>query len=169
MGKSFDMNIANFVLLVVVLILVVVCCVKKPTEEFKKQARRNYTCKSISLPPGKDTSGNSLWTGYAGNWGSTYTNNSKRKTYRATRQAHCDAAIAADYQDLCDEHKEHPNYYSRKPEDCIQLPRGGAHGQCSHIKNGLRWEFGQCGRNYIDTKTKQKKTTGVPYETLANL
>ena len=32
MGKSFDMNIANFVLLVVVLILVVVCCVKKPTE-----------------------------------------------------------------------------------------------------------------------------------------
>jgi hypothetical protein len=34
MGKSFDMNIANFVLLVVVLILVVVCCVKKPTEGF---------------------------------------------------------------------------------------------------------------------------------------
>jgi hypothetical protein len=37
MGKSFDMNIANFVLLVVVLILVVVCCVKKPTEGFIKQ------------------------------------------------------------------------------------------------------------------------------------
>ena len=35
MGKSFDMNIANFVLLVVVLILVVVCCVKKPTEGFE--------------------------------------------------------------------------------------------------------------------------------------
>ena len=34
MGKNFNMNIANFVLLIVVLILVVVCCVKKYNEGF---------------------------------------------------------------------------------------------------------------------------------------
>jgi hypothetical protein len=34
MGKGFDMNIANFVILVVVLILVVVCCVKPCKEGF---------------------------------------------------------------------------------------------------------------------------------------
>jgi hypothetical protein len=41
MGKSFDMNIANFVLLVVVLILVVVCCVKKPTEGFEEMVKKS--------------------------------------------------------------------------------------------------------------------------------
>jgi hypothetical protein len=90
------MNYVNCALLVVVLILVIVCCIKKPSKEGFKSSTRNYTCTSISLPPGKDTSGNSLWTGSAGNWGSTYTNNSKYKTYRATRQTHCDDAKKKD-------------------------------------------------------------------------
>jgi hypothetical protein len=44
MGKSFDMNIANFVLLVVVLILVIVCCVKKPTEGFAFENNKHFPC-----------------------------------------------------------------------------------------------------------------------------
>ena len=89
------MNYVNCALLVVVLILVIVCCIKKPSKEEFKSSTRNYTCTSTSKPLG-DSNGTSIWTGSAGSWGSTYTNNSKWKSYRATRTVYCDAAMKKD-------------------------------------------------------------------------